>query len=125
MANFVVLELCGNDGYLITAQIDGSPRIPKIYSFSGENGVVMCGTSIEDSDVTIASYTAITEYEECFDCVEEHQFSANTEYILCLPDCSGTTVSLELPHPVWTNNYGQAVVQLNAVELGGINGLNN
>lgn len=125
MSSFVVLELCGNPGYSITAQVDGVPRIPSTYSFSGENGIIMCGTSIEESDATIASYTGITEYEQCYDCVDEHTFSANTEYVLCMPDCSGNTQSFEFPHPVWTNNYGQAVIQMNAVELGGIDGLNN
>lgn len=46
-------------------------------------------------------------------------------YELCVPDCSGNTVTLQVPYPVYTNEYGTAVTQLNAVELGGVNGLNN
>jgi len=35
---------------------------------------------------------------------------------------AGTVV----PHPVWTNNEGdRAIIQLNAITLGGVNGLNN
>lgn len=47
------------------------------------------------------------------------------EYTLCVTDCDGNLVELQLPHPVYTNEYGVAVTQLNAVELGGVNGLNN
>jgi hypothetical protein len=50
--------------------------------------------------------------------------SANTEYKMCLP-CSGETSSVNVPHPTYTNERGKAVVQLNAVALGGENGLNN
>ncbi len=40
---------------------------------------------------------------------------------------SGSTVVVAVnpPHPVWTDNYGTEVIQLNAVTLGGVNGLNN
>ena len=49
-------------------------------------------------------------YEECVRCV----------------DVSGTTVtSVEPPHAIWTNNQGIAVAQMNSVQLGGMNGLNN
>lgn len=41
--------------------------------------------------------------------------------------CNGQILqaSVEPPHPTWTNLAGKAVVQMGAVELGGINGLNN
>lgn len=68
----------------------------------------------------------IGPYEECNVC-EEYNIptSANTAYTLCTTDCDGNPVELEFPHPVYTNNYGNAVIQLNAVQLGGPNGLNN
>jgi hypothetical protein len=51
-----------------------------------------------------------TGYEECVVCYE----------------LSGNTVtSVEAPHAVWTNNQGFAVVQMNSVQLGGMNGLNS
>ena len=63
---------------------------------------------------------------EFFDNVPEAlaPLSANTEYKICVV-CSGTTYSVEVPHPTYTNERGKAVVQLNAVTLGGENGLNN
>jgi len=51
--------------------------------------------------------------------------SANTETILCVDDCADGKTTINPPHPVYTNNYGQSIVQLNAVALGGPNGLNS
>jgi hypothetical protein len=57
--------------------------------------------------------------------------SVNSLYETLYIDCcevSGTTIpsTVAIPHPVYSNSNGNgAVVQLNAVELGGFNGLNN
>jgi hypothetical protein len=53
--------------------------------------------------------------------------SAGTEVKICVvSDCDPTTKMLiDVPHPTYLNEYGKAVVQLNMVELGGINGLNS
>jgi len=40
-------------------------------------------------------------------------------------ECSGSTFTVETPHPVWTDNQGNPVVQLNMVVLGGENGVNS
>ena len=50
--------------------------------------------------------------------------SANTEYRIC-EVCSGETISLPVPHPTYSDGRGKAIVQLNAIALGGENGLNN
>jgi hypothetical protein len=53
------------------------------------------------------------------------QTSANTEYTLCVQDCSGTTLNeIHTPHPIYSDLTGGTVVQLNMVVLGGPNGLN-
>lgn len=66
-------------------------------------------------------------FTEC-GCIDSPR-SANTESNLCIEICdevSGTTVvSVSPPHPVWTDGYGTSVTQLNAITLGGENGLNN
>ena len=53
---------------------------------------------------------------------------AGVEYTTC-KECivSGETITTTIsqPHAVYTNQYGKAVIQLNTVVLGGINGLNN
>jgi len=51
--------------------------------------------------------------------------SANTETILCVDDCNNGKTTISPPHAVYTNNYGQSVIQSNTVALGGPNGLNN
>lgn len=51
--------------------------------------------------------------------------SAGTEVTLCVLDCSGNTISITPPHPTYLNEYGKAIVQLGAIELGGMNGLNS
>jgi hypothetical protein len=51
--------------------------------------------------------------------------SANTEYLICI-ECSGTTVSTRTtPHPTYSDLTGGTVTQLNAVLIGGRNGLNS
>jgi hypothetical protein len=55
--------------------------------------------------------------------------SANTENFVCVTCCpcdgsSGSTFSVTPPHPVWTDEYGTSVTQMNMIVIGGINGLN-
>lgn len=51
--------------------------------------------------------------------------SANTETIICKYQCDGTTIEVVPPHPIWTGIEGNDVIQMNAVTLGGISGLNS
>jgi len=51
--------------------------------------------------------------------------SAGTEVFICDIDCSGGTVTTSVEHPYWTNLYGQAVIQQDAIALGGNNGYNS
>ena len=53
--------------------------------------------------------------------------SAGTETKICVTDDCDQSIRklINVPHPTWTNEYGKAVVQLDAVALGGINGLNS
>ena len=61
----------------------------------------------------------------CEDCVSPPPISAGTETIMCVIDCSGNTITIVPPHPTWTDGYGNAIVLLDAVALGGVNGLNS
>lgn len=62
-----------------------------------------------------------------FNTVEEAlaPLSAGTEYNVCITDCNGNPVLVTPPHPTWTNEHGKAVVLLDAISLGGMNGLNS
>lgn len=125
MAAIYVLQLCTSGG-LVDVEIDGSVFPGIAYSFSGENGIVLCGEVIEESESLTSNYTGISDYiEGCSQCMDENTIDVNYEYTLCTPNCSGDTIELTFPHPVWTTNYGMNVVQQDAVQLGGIDGLNN
>ena len=50
--------------------------------------------------------------------------SANTEVIICQL-CGTDVLPSYTPHPTYTNGRGKAVEQLNAVTIGGFNGLNS
>jgi hypothetical protein len=39
--------------------------------------------------------------------------------------CNGVATEVKPPHPVWTNNQWIDVILMDAVALGGRNGLNN
>jgi len=59
----------------------------------------------------------------------EVPISANTENTVCVSCCTSgncNTVTVVIPpHPQWTNEKGRTVIQMNAITLGGPNGLNN
>jgi hypothetical protein len=73
------------------------------------------------------SFTKSGPYLDC-DC-QGIPRSANTETDLCIEICTPeggkTVVSVNPPHPVWTDGYGTQVTELNMITLGGQNGLNN
>jgi hypothetical protein len=82
--------------------------------------------SLPTNQIATLSQIFFSNYTSCEECL--NGFSAGTESAICnvCYDGSGyTTTTVTAPHPTWTNGQGQAVVQLNAVTLGGPNGLNN
>ena len=111
------------------------------FNFCREHGLPITGMTYE---LQLASYvpfcatftgltsTGETNYHyfsgpslSCEDCENPPPISAGTEYNVCVIDCSGNTVSITPPHPTWTNEQGRAVVLLDAIALGGMNGLNS
>jgi hypothetical protein len=50
--------------------------------------------------------------------------SANTQSEICVHDCSGNTLTVIPPNPVYNTTSGNTVTQLNMIVLGGQNGLN-
>ena len=105
-----------------------NPSLGDVISFSSITGDVTCGTVGETLESPSASYTAITTYDSCYECMIFNVVTyANAAEDVCVVICTSggtTTVSVEPPHPVWTDNYGTEVIQMNAVTLGG-NGLNS
>jgi hypothetical protein len=127
MANFI-LEQCSSLNTFIVDFGVVTPTTGETYSFSdGLTGETICGTVISGT-ASSTTYSAMTLYDNCHECIIDIPRSANTEENICINICgpSGNTVtSVTSPHPVWTDNYGTPVTQLNAITLGGQNGLNN
>jgi hypothetical protein len=89
-------------------------------------GTPFCATFSELSPTGETNYHFSSgPYLLCEDCVSPPPISAGTETIMCVIDCSGNTITVVPPHPTYLNEYGKAVVQLNYVQLGGMNGLNS
>jgi len=128
MANFI-LEQCSSLNTFTVNFGTVTPTTGETYSFSdGLTGETICGTVLSLSFPSPTTYSAMTLYDNCHECIIDIPRSANTEENICLEICgpSGNTVtSVPSPHPVWTDNYGTEVTQLNAITLGGQNGLNN
>jgi hypothetical protein len=118
-------EVCFQSGVYINVNTGAlTPTIGETYSVS-LTGTTLCATFVSGSTSPGLIYNIGSLFDSCYDCNEFIPLSANTSYTLCTRDCDGNLVELQFPHPVWTNNNGNAVTQLNAVQLGGPNGLNN
>jgi hypothetical protein len=72
---------------------------------------------------TGGTFGFVVNTESVFD-NETIAITANTEYIVCNV-CGDTATEINPPHPVWTGLYGETIIQANAVQLGGRNGLNS
>jgi hypothetical protein len=82
-----------------------------------------CPTNGDYPEINIRSF-----YFNCDDCVFDNTRqprNAGAEVDICIPLCDGSVVSVNPPHPEWTDGYGTQVTQLNMITLGGPNGLNN
>ena len=128
MANFILEQCSSTTTFTVGFGESFTPRLGEIYSFSdGLTGETICG-SVRSITPSSTTYSAMTLYDNCHECIIDIPRSANTEENICIEICdpSGNTVtSVPSPHPVWTDNYGTEVTQLNAITLGGQNGLNN
>jgi hypothetical protein len=119
-------EVCFQSGVYIKVDTGAlSPTTGETYSVT-LTGTTLCATFVSGS-VSFPGpvYNIGTLFDSCYDCNEFIPLSANTAYTLCTLDCDRNPVELQFPHPVWTNNNGNAVTQLNAVQLGGTYGLYN
>jgi len=103
-----------------------TPTIGMIYEIQFGLDTPFCATftGLTSTGETFYSYVS-GPFLSCEDCENPPPISAGTEYNVCVIDCSGNTVSITPPHPTWTNEQGHAVVLLDAIALGGMNGLNS
>ena len=102
------------------------PTIGLTYEIQFDSYVPFCATFSGLSPTGETNYSYVSgPFLDCEDCVSPPPISAGTETTVCVLDCSGNTITIIPPHPTWTNAYGKAVVLLDAIELGGMNGLNS
>lgn len=134
----VIFSSCTDDNntVILTASTSSltflpDPSLTYFMTFSGSSEeYIGCFNFVSFSNA--ANQYQITQssegYTTCYNCrVPNIPTSAGTAYYecrICCPCSTGSTAtSLAVPHPVYSNQYGQDVVQLNAVQLGGENGL--
>jgi len=106
----------------------GAPTTGITYEIQFGSETPFCATFEGLSSTGETNYHYISgPYLLCEDCGSQPEppRSANTESTVCVIDCSGNTVSIVPPHPIWTDGYGTQVTQLNMITLGGPNGLNS
>jgi hypothetical protein len=105
---------------------NGAPTIGMIYEIQFDAETPFCATFTGLTSTGETNYHYVSGPSlSCEDCENPPPISAGTEYNVCVIDCSGNTVSITPPHPTWTNEQGSAVVLLDAIALGGMNGLNS
>jgi hypothetical protein len=130
----VVFSSCtdNNNSVILTASTASLTFVPNPSStyymtFSGASlQYVGCFSFVEFTNSSNQyQITSNEEYTSCYNCrVVNIPTSAGTIYYDCII-CDTTATTVNPPHPVYSNQFGQDVVQLNAVQLGGENGLYN
>jgi hypothetical protein len=131
MANFILEQCSSSNQFTVGFGVRFTPITGQTYSFSnGLTGETICGTIISGTTGS-TTYSAITQYDNCNECIIDIPRSANTETVICytcFSDVNNGTAfyyTNTVPHPVYTDGYGTPVTQLDMVTLGGVNGLNN
>ena len=128
MANFILEQCSSSNQFIVGFGVSFTPITGQTYSFSnGLTGETICGTILSGT-TGATTYSAMTLYDNCNECIIDIPRSANTTYEICEVCFDGSVVTvynLTPPHPVYTDGYGTPVTQLNMVTLGGPNGLNS
>jgi len=113
------------DGYSQLIILPGDVGFDESKIYQLPNGQCVSLTSGETVSFYADSMIIAGPFDDCDECAQP--FSANTggnNGEVCVIDCSGNTVTVTPPHPVYTNAQNQAIVQINAITIGG-NGLNS
>jgi hypothetical protein len=116
-------KLCANDEVVLVDFNGDTPTQGSVFSATGSTGQILCGI-VGVPTIGSTSYSEATEYENCYECLSATTITimANEPYEVCVT-CVEGVFTVEPPHPIWTGLNGQPVIQENAVQLGGMNGL--
>lgn len=108
------------------------PTIGLIYfmdtgEFSGECLEFISFIIERNGETILTNPEILSTYTTCLDCLPPLSSGTETDICQICVDSSGNTTAtfVNAPHPTWTDAYGRSVIQLNMIELGGQNGLNN
>jgi hypothetical protein len=109
----------------------GVPTTGLTYEIQFGSETPFCATFEGLSPTGVTNYFYVSgPFLDCELCQTEiPTISAGTyDYTVCVICDDGSTetaVTVEVPHPSYTNGYGQTVIQTQMVTLGGFNGLNS
>ena len=104
----------------------GAPTTGVTYEIQYGSETPFCATFSGLSSTGLTNYLFVSgPFSDCENCENPPPLSAGTETTVCVLDCSGNTITIIPPHPTYLNEFGKSVVQLDAIELGGFNGLNS
>lgn len=109
----------------------GIPLTGKFYEIQYGSESPFCAVFTELTPTGQTNYFYVGgPFNDCKNCKTEiPTISAGTyDYTVCVICDDGSTetaVTVEVPHPSYTNGYGQTVIQTQMVTLGGFNGLNS
>lgn len=124
MANYNVINCSDSEQIYIVSASTSLSEGDVVSFYYGQ--LIVCGT-VTGEEGSLRDGIYIETYGDCSECREDIIKSAGTPYEVCLVCCpceSGETItSISVPHPAWTDLYGNTVIQTNAVQLGGANGL--
>lgn len=119
----VTATTCGEGTTQVIIIPTGETDFSKIYQLP--SGYCVTLTSGETTTQLANSMLVYGPFETCDECITP--FSANTGGnggLVCEDDCNGGNILIDPPRPVYTNGQNKAIVQLNAITIGG-NGLNS
>ena len=137
--SFITLEFsrCESPDSTFTVSLTGfcetygsMPKLREVFQFS-EGEVFFCGKLIDVATSMWGNdyFPEEGPFEDCMPCLRTITISAGTEYESCKDCCpcgatGGTVTKVSVPHPTWTDGSGRTIILLDAVVLGGPNGLN-
>jgi len=127
MANrFMTGTTCSSGEVLTFVASDNGVSVNDVFQLSDGRCITITATGATTNDAINANL--VIEFASCAAC--RAPYSANTQSAIpiylnsTISNGSATAISFNPPNPVWLDNQHHAVVQLNAVTIGG-NGLNS
>jgi hypothetical protein len=124
MANNINVTATTCDGYSQLIILPGNVEFDesKFYQLpTGQCVSLISGDTVSFYPNSMLVYGPFDTCDECAEPIIANTGGNNGE--VCEDNCSGGTFTIEPPHPVYTNGQNKAIVQLNAITIGG-NGLN-